>query len=694
MSRHPYFIAGLIAASVALAGQFLAREIADGLSIDLLYLLAHETGIEHGPLVEDRTIVIAIDEETYRRPPFEGVPQALWTPQVATVLNALLDGGVKVVGLDTIFSTSASTVVPNYDKALRQALHRGGIEDRIVLGSVQHQVKPISPDRNLVMAVGDARDVRAANALEDADGVIRRMPLGFALEGGFEPSFAAELFRRSTGRYLEVGAAGTTIDGEVPLGVTGNALSLDFMPTGESPPLYSFADLHACAEAGKKAYFDEHFHGRTVLLGAVLDVEDRKLTSRRFVESRDGENYAARCVHSVMTEVWSSFERDSIPGVYLHAAAIDDLKAGVGLAPAGNGLRLISLLVLALASAFAALRLGFARAALALVALCAGWIALATVAFASLTVLPLVAGTGAILASAPLTLAYRIGLVDRRRRQLRKAFSLYLPEPELDRLTARDQLPALGGELRSVTILFSDIAGYSGLSEILTPGALVTDLNRYFARMTEIVQRHGGFVDKFIGDGILAVFGAPLAEDRHALAGIEAALEMIASLASDPTLTLNGQPIRIRIGLHTGDVIVGNIGAPNRFNYTVVGDAVNLASRLEGVGKLYDVPIIVSEDTWHAAGDSARFRELDQVRVVGRDQPVTLFEPLPPDSKLDLARFADAVALWRRGDFAPAAALFRQLSDDPAARRFAERAEAFASQPPAAWDGIVNLQQK
>jgi class 3 adenylate cyclase len=212
--------------------------------------------------------------------------------------------------------------------------------------------------------------------------------------------------------------------------------------------------------------------------------------------------------------------------------------------------------------------------------------------------------------------------------------------------------------------------------------------------MTEIVQRHRGFVDKFIGDGILAVFGAPLAEDRHAQAGIEAALEMIAALASDSTITLNGQPIRIRIGLHTGQVIVGNIGAPNRFNYTVVGDAVNLASRLEGVGKLYDVPIVVSEDTRQAAGDSVRFRELDQVRVVGRDQPVTLFEPLPPQPKLDLVRFADALALWRRGNFAASAALFRQLADDPAAHRFAERAEAFALHPPAAWDGIVNLQQK
>jgi adenylate cyclase len=700
LSRRPYLIAGLIAGAVALAGQFLWRDLTDGVSIDLLYLFAHEAGIERSASSDDRTIVIAIDEETYRRPPFydpatrRSTPQALWTPQLAKVVDAVLDGGAKVIGLDAIFSTSASSVLPNYDKALYQALRRGGLENRIVLGKVQHQVKPIEPDRGLVVAIGDERHVRATNALEDRDGVIRRMPLGFRSKAGFELSFSAELFRRSTGRQLQATEAGVTIDGQAPLGVVDRALLLDFMPTAQSPALYSFADLFACAAAGNSGYFDAHFKNRTVLIGAVLDVEDRKLTSRRFVESKDGENYAERCVYPVMSDIWIGEERDSIPGVYLHAAAIDDLKAAGGLVDASGPLRFLCLVALAILSAFCALRLELRRAAALLVALCAAWLAIATAAFASLTVLPLVAGTAVILASAPLTLSYRIGLVDRGRRRLRKAFSLYLPEPELDRLTARDQLPALGGELREVTILFSDIAGYSGLSESLTPAALVTDLNRYFARMTEIVQRHGGFVDKFIGDGILAVFGAPLAEDRHAVAGVQAALDMIAALANDPTMTLNGRPIRIRVGLHTDQVIVGNIGAPDRFNYTVVGDGVNLASRLEGVGKAYHVPIVASDDTRRACGEAHLFRELDQVRVVGRDQPVTLFEPLAPTSTLDPAPFAEALSLWRRGEFAAAAALFRQLRDDPAARVFAERAEASALHPPACWDGIVNLQQK
>jgi adenylate cyclase len=687
---HSHLIAGLIAGAVAVAG-FLWRDPADGLSIDLLYLLARSAKIERNATLDDRTLVIAIDEETYRRAPFEGVPSPLWTPQVATVLNAVMDGGAKVIGLDVIFSTSASAVIPNYDKPLRQALRRGGLEDRIVLATAMHQAKPLSPDRGLVMALGDAGDVRSANAVEDSDGVVRRMPLGFRTESGYELSFAAEVFRRATGRDLELGDSGVTIDGEQAAGITGNAVSLNFMPTSDAPPLYSLADLHACAEAGDTAYFERHFQGRTVLIGAVLDVEDRKLASRRFVERADGGNYAERCAYPVMP--MDARARDAIPGVYLHAVAIDNLKALSGLSEVPDVVRLLCLIVLSLAAAFSALRLKLPHAAAAFVALIAAWIAICAAAFAGLTVLPLVAGTTVILASAPLTLAYRIGLVDRGRRRLRKAFSLYLPEPELERLTARDELPALGGELREVTILFSDIAGYSGLAESLTPAALVGDLNRYFARMTAIVQRHGGFVDKFIGDGVLAVFGAPLAAGSHASAAVQAALDMTAALATDSTLTLNGQPIRIRVGLHTDRVIVGNIGAPDRFNYTVVGDGVNLASRLEGVGKLYHVAIVASDATRRAAGDAYPFRELDQVRVVGRDQPVTLFEPLPAGTRID-PRFAEALSLWRRGAFAEAAALFRQLQDAPAAGAFAERAEAWAQHPPTHWDGVVNLQQK
>ena len=243
MPGRPSLIAALIAGAVALIAQFLWRQHADGLSVDLLYQLAKQAQMEHAAPLEDRTIIIAIDEETYRRPPFydqstrRSTPQALWTPQIAAVIDAVLDGGVRVIGLDTIFSTSASAVIPNYDKALYQALRKGGREERIVLAKTQHQREPIEPDRGLVIAVGDEDDVRAANAIEEGDGVVRRMPLALRGEKSIESTFSAELFRRSTGRDLQLTESGVTVDGRTPPGVIDRALLLDFMPTSEKPTL-------------------------------------------------------------------------------------------------------------------------------------------------------------------------------------------------------------------------------------------------------------------------------------------------------------------------------------------------------------------------------------------------------------------------------------------------------------------------
>jgi adenylate cyclase len=216
--------------------------------------------------------------------------------------------------------------------------------------------------------------------------------------------------------------------------------------------------------------------------------------------------------------------------------------------------------------------------------------------------------------------------------------------------------------------------------------------------MTSIVQQHGGFVDKFIGDGILAVFGAPSGDPDHATSAVAAALEMVDACHRESDLTINGQQFGIRIGVHSGDAIVGNIGSPNRFNYTVVGDSVNLASRLEGVGKRYHTTIIVSEQTRQAVGDQFAFRELDLVRVVGRDHPVRLFAPLPADAALaqDDANWRLALSAWRQGDFPRAANICDILAaaGDEIAATFAERAHKFTASPPAIWDGIVNLSEK
>ena len=178
----------------------------------------------------------------------------------------------------------------------------------------------------------------------------------------------------------------------------------------------------------------------------------------------------------------------------------------------------------------------------------------------------------------------------------------------------------MGGETRTITAFFSDVAGFSKLSENRTPNELVTLMNEYLTAMTDIVEAHGGFVDKYIGDAIVAVFGAPLDDEAHAVSAVRAALACHHRLDElNRTDALFGScKLDHRIGLNSGEALVGNIGSRRRFNYTVMGDTVNVASRLEGANKFFGTSIMASETTMALTGSTFVWRELDIVRVQGR----------------------------------------------------------------------------
>lgn len=201
------------------------------------------------------------------------------------------------------------------------------------------------------------------------------------------------------------------------------------------------------------------------------------------------------------------------------------------------------------------------------------------------------------------TLAYRFGVTDRDRRRTMRAFALYLPAAVIERALALREGPTLGGEEREVSILFSDIANYARLAEKLELAALVTALNEYFATVTGLIKAHGGFVDKFIGDAAVAVFGAPFDEPAHAEKAVAAAL----AVEPDRYHLGGGAPLVTGIGINSGEVLIGNIGSPRRFNYTVMGDAVNLASRVQGVNKRYGTVLLVTDATRAPRADPTSF---------------------------------------------------------------------------------------
>jgi adenylate cyclase len=712
--------AGAIACAAALAFATPVADVLDGLSIDALFWLRqHALGPQHQG-ADSPSVVLAIDEETYRRPPFADTPQAMWTPELARVLNALLDAGARVIGFDVVYPTSVEPYLRGFERDFLLALRRGGREGRIVLGRVQHQEKPISPFAGYAIAVGRDANIRALNVFEDDDGIIRRLPLTFAVDAGqpaagqpaagqAENSLAVELAVRAQG--LPAGtlpAAGPdgrfTIAGYRLPRDRSATLLVNFAGGAGDIPSFSLADLHACAVAGKTDYLERHFKDRVVLVGVTLDVEDRKLTSKRLITRPEGEGLPARCVHPVMPGLYKAdLRRDSTPGVYIHATAVNNLLRHDALTPLGALPSLALSLGFALAVAAAAMALAPAASGGLLWVAAVAWTAGAAVAFRFGLVLPLFQALASGLAAFPALMAYRFFVTDRDRRRLDRAFGLYLPKAEIDRMMAQGRPPELGGEARAVSILFSDIVGFTAVSERREPARLVEDLNQYFAAMTGIVEAHGGFVDKFIGDAVVAVFGAPLEDPDHARRAVLAAIEMRRVLSEEAArFSLGGgHTLKARIGVNSGTALVGNIGSPRRFNYTVMGDAVNLAARLEGANKNYGTQVLVSADTAAACGSAVLFREIDRVRVVGRQQPVGLFEPLAPAEAATAAdhgkaeAFAAALAFWRAGDFTAAADAFGALApDDPPAARFAAKAAAFAEAPPTAWDGVTSLTEK
>lgn len=690
-------------------------EKARGLSIDILTLARWElSGPRHDPATSP-AVVIALDEETYDTAPFAGSPTSTWTGEIGRVLGAVLEGGASVVGFDIVFERSIEqSEIPfgdgtfgdhihGFDRDFLRALAAGASTGKVVLGEELRGDHPFLPAPGQRIAVRQQQNIRPLNVYTDSDEVIRRLPLTFVVDGNEIPGMALELASRSIGKQPETHADGaTSLDGYRIPGALPNTMTINFDGGSDDIPTYSFADLRECASKGKKDYFRREFDGKVVLIGTVRDDEDRRVTSKRFTTRIE----AARRPRCALPErsIGGRFEHGSIAGVYIHATAIDNLIRKDATREFQPPQVFIIAALFALLSAILARTLKPSGAAAAFVGAGGAYLGAATFAFGHTLVLPLVEPIGAGLAALVATTGYRYGITDKERRLLQRSFAYYLAPHVIDRMLASNKPPQLGGETREVTVLFSDIAGFSQIAEQLAPDALMRLTNAYLSAMTDIIEAFGGYVDKYIGDSVVAIFGAPVDDRHHAASAARAALGCSARLAelNRDAEAFAGHTISQRIGINSGPALVGNFGSQRRFNYSVMSDAVNLASRLEGANRFYGTTIIASRTTVALAGDEFAWRELDTVRVKGRTQALKIYElvafasELTPAQRAAIADYAAGLAHWRARQFELAVSRFeRAAAHDPPSALFCDRARAALKDAPiTGWEPVRSLLEK
>ncbi len=532
------------------------------------------------PVAND-VVIVGIDENTTREL-FE--PIALWHPHLGKFFEAMARARPAVVGLDVVLpDRSYDRLLREYDRPLIAGLLRvraAGVP--LVLGQTVDEQERLRPIFAPILAVAGAENLGLVLFPLDADNVARRYQPTFAADGKELPTLATRM-----GAHLGVKPDAGLIDYSI-------GASFSYVPLQQ---------VLAWAQANDIGSLQKTFGGRPVLLGSTMPFIDRYSTP-------------------VPIAAWEPEER-RVPGVLVHAQALRSLMHG-GMIHAAPFWLMALLPVLASLLWWIGHRPPWAL----------GAAVLGLLAAASVTTWLLRGGVHLPIAGALFTgyaaLIARTGVESffnlREKRQLKDSFGRYVSPPVLKEILAGRIKAGLGGARKNVCVLFSDIRGFTRRSEGQEPEAVIAFLNRYFTAMVEAIHAHGGTLDKFIGDGIMAFFGAPEPHQNAAQDAFECARDMLTRLdALNREFAAEGiDPIHIGIGLHLGDVIVGHIGSEARHEYSAIGDPVNVASRLESLTKEVGYPIVCSREVARALTESQGLVDLGEHPIKGH-VPVAVF---------------------------------------------------------------------
>ncbi|MBN1396558.1 MAG: adenylate/guanylate cyclase domain-containing protein [Bacteroidetes bacterium] len=664
----------------------------------------------------DNTIMIGIDESTYNE---FGYP--IPHDQYGVVMTLLSNSGARAVALDVFLTdkqkadSSESLLLVEYlslaqntyqvfgpfipSKTERENVNRKDVDStaHFVMGKFgipapQRHHFPRAPYIEAYpfpeLAEVSTGVVHALCIQDSIDGVLRSMPLYVEYAGRLYPALGFALALKTLKIEPKQVRFEDTEEGTVvyagPLvihtGLWGEVL-INYIGKSESFPLISFLDILSAAKESDSTFFNQ-FRGKVCIIGPTL---------------RSVGDYYPTPVD------------ESAPGFYTHANVYDMIVTDSFITRAPAWIQFIILLILTLIIGYYTHRRHIKVGIFVLAVVTLLFLTVVVIAFTTEHLwINIVAPLTSFVICFVATVAYKAATEGRQRKLITSMFGTYVDSNVVRILINNPSLAKLGGEKHEVSVLFTDIKGFSGISEKVSEDVLVKLLNVYFTDMTNVILANGGAVDKFIGDSIMAFWGAPIPDSDSAYHACVTAVQMQSQLEKLQTklMKIGGVGIKHRIGINTGSCIVGNMGSEQKKNYTVTGDPVNLASRLEGVNKQYGTGILISEYTQKKAINRLVTRLVDKVQVVGKTEPVQIFElmgiadkPLDEKTKFLLDIYGQGIKAYqeRRWDEGIAFMLhaLEKFPDDPVCQLYIERMKLFQINPPANdWNGVFVLQSK
>jgi adenylate cyclase len=599
------------------------------------------------------------------------------------LIQILSSYGTKIIGYDVLFC-GPDKDDPQSDACLAESVKEAG---NVCLpmafsgnGKDGNDLMPLDCFHNVSAGCG------FVNVFPDEDGIVRHIPLRFRDRSAFGLELACKFLGVENGGIELIAGKSLTLNlpGEdrisIPLDQK-NRMLINYPGKSKDWPWTNFVQIIMAfmqEQKGEKRCIDLGlFKDKIVLVGST---------------------------HTGMPDVLETPFGASAYGVELHASIINSILGRNFLRPIHSWIEALIYFVLTVGTILILCRVRPLSGGLLSATILMSFIVTSYFLFSWFNIwLKIVKPVSGLLAVYITGLAYHFVTVERKEREIRKAFRHYVSPAVVSELTKDPERLKLGGETKELTILFSDIRGFTTLSENVPPDFLGEMLNEYFSAMTGSVFAHGGTLDKFIGDAIMAIYGAPIDLPDHPMRGCLSALSMIDNLK-----TLNSKwenegksLISIGIGLNTGIVKVGNFGSQERFDYTVIGENVNLASRLEGLTKSYGVDIIISAATQKSVWEKILCRPLDMVMVKGSKKPMEIFElvgaknNLSRDLQVKAQNFQDGLKLYYSMKWEAARDFFAEFLDrfpnDRPAQIFLGRAEVFRKNPPPEdWDRVFS----